>query len=311
MLKITLRHLEFLNALIDTGHFGHAADRLGVTQPALSLKIKELEDHFGAPLIDRTQRPFKPTSLGRDVAQQSHAIIANLAALERQAHRARGQEGPFKLGIIPTIAPYLLPQALELLETNIPNLDVHIREGQTHQLLQELDSGLLDAAVIATATDPSQYAEFELFQDHFILAITKTQADALGLRSGHVSSADLSQLRMLLLENGHCLRDQTLQFCKLPPHDTLVKLGASSLFTLSRLVARGHGATLLPELSLEASASDKNTVFLRLAAPEPARTIRLICRRTMHDTMALDDLMKTLRVAGERTIAQNARQLIQ
>lgn len=306
MLKITLRHLEFLHALIDTGHFGKAADRMNVTQPALSLKIKELEDHFGAPLIDRAQRPYKPTSFGYDIWQSSQVILADMHALEQMAQRRRGTQGPLRIGMIPTIAPYLLPQALKHTGRDLPNLELHLREAQTEHLLEELDAGILDACVIATPVDHGQYAEFPLIADRFVLAIDKDTAKRAGLKNGHVTLADLLTLRLLLLEDGHCLREQTMQFCQITPKDTLRRLGASSLQTLARLVAHGHGATLLPELSLETAASEHLTL-LRLTGPEPERDLRLICRRAMEQALDLGALAATLRKAAHETIRANAK----
>ncbi|WP_120500560.1 hydrogen peroxide-inducible genes activator [Roseovarius sp. EL26] len=285
-MKITLRHLTYFDALCQHGHFGLAADAMHVSQPALSVAIKELEDIIGTDLIDRSQRPFLPTSHGREVLLTAKRVLAELDALERATGLQRGIEGPFDLGVIPTVAPYLLPIALELLQERLPKLEIRIREAQTEVLLTELEANQLDACVLATHSPDPNHREHILFRDHFVLALRSEQANALGLVDGKIELTDMAPLKLLLLSEGHCLREQAQDLCRFATQEVLNQIGSSSLQTLAGLATSGYGATLLPEIALDQSLLSGPLAILRLAEPEPDRVISLVSKR--HNTAALD-----------------------
>ncbi len=307
---LSLRHLQYFEALCDTGHFGQAAAQVHVTQPALSVTIRELEDHLGCALIDRSERPFKPTPYGREVYERAKGILGEVDALETSARYRRGLEGPFRLGVIPTVAPYLLPPALELIQKRLPALDLHIREATTDVLIEEQANGQLDACVLASPVDPEQFQQQTLFHDRFLLALQSTKAHELGLRDSHIELSDMVPLRLLLLSEGHCLREQTQDLCRFASQETLNQIGASSLHTLAGLAASGYGATLLPEIALDETLLRGPLTVLRLASPEPDRVISLISRRALRHSLDLGPLTAILAEAGAiRTL--ETRRLLQ
>ncbi len=304
-MNISLRHLQYFQTLCQYGHFGQAANAANVSQPALSVKIKELEDILGSPLIDRTIRPYAPTPFGLDILEHANSILGQVSALENAARLQRGLEGRFNLGVIPTIAPYLLPAALPLIQSQLPALDLRIREATTDELLAELEAGKLDACILATDPDNDYLIDQPLFKDRFLLAIHADQAEALHMQSGHISLRDVSTLKLLLLSEGHCFRDQTIGICRYATTETLNQIGASSLQTLLGLTAGGYGVTLLPEIAVDAGLASLPVKLLRLAAPEPDRTIRLVTKKSLMHTMELGILPQILADAGTVRCAAN------
>jgi LysR family hydrogen peroxide-inducible transcriptional activator len=302
-MKITLRHLRYFKTLCQYGHFGQAADAVAVSQPALSVKIKELEQMLGAPLIDRATRPYAPTPFGVDTLARASAILDGIADLENSARLQRGIEGRFNLGVIPTVAPYLLPIALPLIQSQLPDLDLRVREATTDELLSELGKGQLDACILATDTNDTRLTEQPLFKDRFLLAIHRDQAKALHMQSGHISLKDVSALKLLLLSEGHCFRDQAISICRYATTETLNQIGASSLQTLLGLTAGGYGATLLPEIAIDAGVKALPIKVLHLTDPEPDRTIRLVSKTNLKAAMTLDVLGNILAEAGRLKVA--------
>jgi LysR family transcriptional regulator, hydrogen peroxide-inducible genes activator len=302
-MKISLRHLHYFQMLCQHGHFGHAADAAAISQPALSVKINELERIMGNPLIDRDTRPYTPTPFGAEVLQQATAILAQVNDLENSARLKRGLEGTFTLGVIPTVAPYLLPIALPLIQTRLPKLDLSIREATTDELLIELERGKMDACILATDTENPALIEQTLFKDRFLLAIQQDQAADLGMKSGHISLTDVSTLKLLLLSEGHCFREQAQSICRYASSETLNQIGASSLQTLLGLTAGGYGATLVPEIAIDSSLAALPIKLLHLADPEPDRTIRLVSKRNLKGAMKLDALVGILAEARPGKVA--------
>lgn len=303
-MKITLRHLHYFQTLCQYGHFGQAADVAAVSQPALSVKIKELEQILGAPLIDRTTRPYSPTPFGIDILERADTILGQINDMEKTARLQRGLEGTFNLGVIPTVAPYLLPIALPMIQAQLSDLELRVREATTVELQAELEAGKLDACILATEPDNPSLTGQPLFKDRFLLAIPKDQANTLHMESGHISLKDVSVLKLLLLSEGHCFRDQAIGICRYATAETLNQIGASSLQTLLGLTAGGYGATLLPEIAVDAGLKALPIKVLRLAAPEPDRTIRLVSKSNLKGAMKLDRLASILSTAGSLKIQQ-------
>jgi len=271
-MNVTLRQLRYLVALADTGHFGRAAERVHVSQPALSVQIRELESALGAALIERDSRVARPTRLGREVLARARRVLAEVDGIERAAQSDLAP--PLHLGLIPTVAPYLLPEALPMLRASDLTLDIRVREAQTARLLAELAEGTLDAAVIALPSGAPGLDERPLFRDRFLLA----GSEAMLAGAGSFSPTEIDPDRLMLLDEGHCLADQALDVCGLDRRNTRVDLGASSLATLTSLAAQGFGLTLVPEIA--AAAETRPGLRLsRFALPEPFRTVGLVCRR--------------------------------
>ena len=273
---ITLRQLRYLASLARHRHFGRAAEDCAVTQPALSMQIRELEKEIGAELVERRPGDIALTETGLEVAQRAERILAAARDLVDFARHRDILTGALKLGVIPTLAPYVLPRLLPLLQGRHPDLRLEVRETQTRLLLDELTGGELDCALLALPTDGVDVETLALFEDRFLLATPASEP----LPRGRVAIGDVDQRRLILLEEGHCLRDQALAFCAGKGRDQPAGLGATSLTTVMQMVANGYGVTLLPEVAAEAEVRDSRVKLSRFAEPEPKRAVGLAWRRT-------------------------------
>jgi len=274
---ITLRQLRYLTSLARHRHFGRAADECAVSQPALSMQVREFEREIGAELIERRPGAIALTDTGREVARRAERILVATHDLVDFARHRDVLSGQLKLGIIPTLAPYILPRLLPQLQASYPRLRLEVRETQTKVLLAELSSGELDTAMLALPADGADIVTARLFDDPFLLAVPA--ADKLPERT-RVGLEDVDQRRLILLEEGHCLRDQALAFCAAPRRDVPAGLGATSLATVMQMVANGYGVTLLPQVAAEAEGHDERVMLLRFTEPQPARSIGLAWRKT-------------------------------
>lgn len=276
MANVSFRQLRYFEALANSLHFGKAAEQCAVTQPALSMQIQALEEELGVVLIERTRAGAKLTPEGEEVARRARHILASVRDLADYArHTGRVLSGPLRLGVIPTIAPYVLPKLLPALRARYPGLDLHLREAQTQYVLADLAGGRLDVALLALPVDAPDVETLTLFDDAFVLAMPAS-------RPLHCRERATPQLleneRLLLLEEGHCLRDQALSFCSLHKVKNLDTFGTTSLSTLVQMVANGFGVTLLPTMSLETEAKRGDIELLDFEAPEPSRKIGLVWR---------------------------------
>lgn len=272
---VTLRQLRYLVAVADTLHFGRAAERSHVSQPSLSAQIQQLEDVLGVPLVERTQRRVLLTPAGRDAVARARRIlgeVSDLAAAVRSAAAPLG--GELRLGAIPTLAPYYLPRVLPLLRRDHPDLRLYLREDQTARLLDALRAGTQDALLLALPVDEAGLDHAALFDEPFAVALPAghplTARPALGER-------DLDGERLLLLEEGHCLRDQALAVCGLHGRPERDGFSGTSLATLCEMVAGRIGVTLLPELARARAPDGVDT--RPFVDPAPIRRIGLVWRR--------------------------------
>ena len=278
MKVITLRQLRYLAALARHRHFGRAAEDCAISQPALSMQVRELEREIGVDLVERRPNEIALTDTGLEVAERAEQILAATRDLIDFARHRDVLSGSLKLGIIPTLAPYVLPRVLPRLQTKYPRLQLELRETQTKMLLQELARGELDCIMLALPAEDTDVETLKLFDDPFLLAVPA--ADEFPLR-GRIGIADVDQHRLILLEEGHCLRDQALAFCATRRGDApTARLGATSLATVIQMVANGYGITLVPEVAADAEAHDERVKLLRFAEPQPGRTIGFAWRRT-------------------------------
>ena len=289
----TLRQMRYFEALVAHGHFGRAAEACAISQPALSLQIKELEAALGGTLFERGARRVRLTGLGEDLAPRIHAVLRAAEALEDQARAAEGGGlGRLRLGVIPTIAPYLLPRMLQALTRARPGLDVHVRETVTPRLIDDLTDGRLDAAVVALPLSEPHLAETPLFTERLVLVRPAAEAER-----PVPDPETLRAMRLLLLEEGHCFRDQALSFCGLRPASAREGLDGSTLSTLVQMVGAGLGVTIIPEMAVPVEARSAPVAIARFPAPEPVRTIGLIWRRTSPLAAQLDEIAGILRTA--------------
>ena len=275
---ITLRQLRYFEALARHRHFGKAAEDCAISQPALSMQIRELEQSLGGPLVERRPNEVVLTELGTEVARRAEQLLAGASDLVDFAqHRQKLLSGILRLGVIPTIAPYLLPRVLPALLKQYPELKLELRETQTNILLDELGRGTLHVLILALPAGDGEIETLRLFDDPFLLAVP---ADDPLPAKARVNARDVGARQLILLEEGHCLRDQALAFCSMQNSDTPAGLGATSLSTVMQMVANGYGATLLPRIAVDPEVSDKRVKLLRFTDPEPRRSVGLAWRRT-------------------------------
>jgi LysR family hydrogen peroxide-inducible transcriptional activator len=276
MNNLTLKQLRYLAALARHGHFGRAAEACAISQPALSMQIKELEESLGSALFERAARQVRLTSFGEEFADRARAILRSVDELEDLARISRDRlVGRLRLGVIPTIAPYLLPILIGKLSTMNGGLDVRVRETVTPRLLQELADGLLDAAIVALPVSEASLTEVALFSEDFVLVRPGEDAGK------PVPDREmLREMRLLLLEEGHCFRDQALSFCDLNATRSREMLDASSLSTLVQMVSAGIGVTLIPEMAVAVEVRSASVSVARFRSPQPSRRIGMIWRKT-------------------------------
>jgi LysR family transcriptional regulator, hydrogen peroxide-inducible genes activator len=303
-MKITLRQLHYFRALAETRSFGRAASLVNVSQPALSMQIKELEAILGTPLIERSPRDLRLTREGRSVLDRANRILAEAMELEADARHARGL-GALNIGMIPTVAPYLLPGTLAALRAADITRDLRLREAQTATLLEGLRDGRLDALVLADPAPAPDLIVQPLFTDHFVLAGSPARLRALGESPEALRPVGLPPEQLLLLDEGHCLADRALEVCALDRRQTRLDLGASSLSTLCGLVAQGFGLTLLPEIALATETRGTPALALRrFDAPEPARHVTLVRRAGSTQADWFEELAQHIRQAAEALLAE-------
>jgi LysR family hydrogen peroxide-inducible transcriptional activator len=289
---ITLKQLRYLSALAEQRHFGRAADACSVTQPALSMQIRDIERELGAPIVERRPGEVVLTDLGREIVSRSDQILAAVRDLVDFArHHDRLLTGRLTLGVIPTLAPYILPRILPVLQDRYPELNLELRETQTMVLVDELMRGGVDVVLMALPPPEPDIETMALFNDPFLLA---APAAAEFPASGRITAGDLDRAPLILLEEGHCLRDQALAFCQSAGRNNPLGLGATSLATVMEMVANGYGVTLVPQVAADVGARDDRVKLLNFAAPQPGRTVGLGWRRTSPrkpDFHALGDLI--------------------
>jgi LysR family hydrogen peroxide-inducible transcriptional activator len=272
--NFTLRQLRYFEALARHGHFGRAAEACSITQPALSVQIKELEESLGVALFERSARSVRLTSFGESFAKRTRAILQSVDELRDLARASREAfSGRLRLGVIPTIAPYLLPTLLRDLAKAHPSLDIHVRETLTPRLVEELSDGRLDAAVVALPIKMPMFTEVPLFSEQFFLVRHEADAD-----HPVPTVEDLHKERLLMLEEGHCFRDQAMAFCNLQSPTPREGLDGSSLSTLVQMVGAGLGMTLIPEMAVAVETRSAAVAVEPLGKGEPSRTVGMIWR---------------------------------
>lgn len=304
---LSLRQFRYFEALCDTLHFGRAARRLNISQPALSAQIAQMEEHFGTPLFERRPAGVTVTPEGERVRERVRRILAEVRDLEALSQTEGALlEGHFRLGIIASVAPYLLPRLLPSLGIHHPALAMSVRESVTASLLEELQRGDLDAVVLALPVESPSFQVIELGEDPFFLAVPEGSAERI---AAPVSPELLEKERLILLEEGHCLRDQALNVCGIAEASDLASLGATSLTTLLRMVAGGLGVTLAPRIAVEAEGRAGGIVFLPFEAPVPSRRLALAHRASSgraRDFAVLADLLRAALELAPSTSSSNA-----
>ena len=294
MNSISLRQLRYFEALAQHEHFGRAAEACAVSQPALSMQIKELEASLGTALVERAAKKVRLTRFGAEVTPHVRDILRSVEELQNLARAEKeAVAGRFRIGIIPTIAPYLLPSIVGRLLVTFPELDVHLRETLTGTLLADLDDGKLDAAILALPVSEPNLVETPLFEEAFVLV--RPQEDA---KAPVPDAESLSQMRLLLLEEGHCFRDQALAFCGLRTGLARDGLEGSSLSTLVQMVGSGLGVTLIPELAVPIETRSADVAVARFEDVTPMRQIGLVWRRGHPLAAQFQEIGEVVRAVG-------------
>jgi LysR family hydrogen peroxide-inducible transcriptional activator len=286
---MNLRDLKYLVSLADHKHFGRAAAACYVSQPTLSTQIKKLEDELGVPLVERAPRKVMLTPAGRDAADRARRIVAEVEQMKEAARRSQDPEaGTVRLGLFPTLGPYLLPHVVPRLRARFPHLELLLVEEKSDVLLSRLREGKLDAGLLALpVADDQLHTEF-LFEEPFLLAVPESHPLA---KRESLTLAELSQHQLLLLEDGHCLREQALDVCRLSGANEKSEFRATSLETLRQMVAADVGITLLPTLAVKPPvARYENIHLLGFSDSHPSRQIAMVWRRSS----AMNDFLMEL-----------------
>nr|WP_314088802.1 LysR substrate-binding domain-containing protein [uncultured Shinella sp.] len=295
MTNLTLKQLRYFEALARHGRFRLAADACAISQPALSMQIKELEEELGNPLFERNARDVTLTAFGETFA---HRVRDILQAVDELGELARAARNPFlarlRIGIIPTVAPYLLPVIINDLNRAYDGIQIDVRETQTARLIQELTQGDLDIAIVALPVSEPSLTEMKLFDEDFVLVRRRED------EGKPVPERDaLREMRLLLLEEGHCFRDQALSFCRVGAARPREIMEGSSLSTLVQMVGAGIGVTLIPEMAVPVETRSAPVSIARFPSPRPSRTIGMIWRNSTPLAKQLREIATVVRRSAD------------
>ncbi|MCR6497914.1 LysR substrate-binding domain-containing protein [Shinella sp. CPCC 101442] len=295
MTNLTLKQLRYFEALTRHGRFRLAADACAISQPALSMQIKELEEELGNSLFERSARDVKLTAFGETFA---HRVRDILRAVDELGELARAARNPFlarlRIGIIPTVAPYLLPIIINDLNRAFDGIQIDVRETQTAKLIQEMTQGELDIAIVALPVSEPSLTEMKLFEEDFVLVRRRED------EGKPVPERDaLREMRLLLLEEGHCFRDQALSFCRIGSARPREIMEGSSLSTLVQMVGAGIGVTLIPEMAVPVETRSAPVSIARFPAPRPSRTIGMIWRNSTPLARQLRQIAEVVRRSAD------------
>jgi LysR family transcriptional regulator, hydrogen peroxide-inducible genes activator len=276
---MNLKDLKYLVALADTGHFGRAAQRTFVSQPTLSAQLKKLEEYLGVKLVERHPKNVQLTEVGRQIVARARRMLSEgdeIVALAR--NNTDPLSGKLKVALIPTIGPYLLPRVMQKLRKALPQLGLMLYEHQTEELLKRLREGEIDLGILALPVDLDGLESRRLYREEFTVALPSDNPLA---QKPSIKAADLKGQTLLLLEDGHCLRDQALEVCSRIDVREAEDFRATSLETLRHMVVAGLGVTLMPELAVESPfGSQRGLVIRQFAKPAPARTVGAVWRKS-------------------------------
>lgn len=287
---MNIRDLKYLIAVAEHCHFGHAADACFVSQPALSMQIKKLEDTLGVQLIERTNKSVFLTEIGKQITQHARDIIYRVDIMRDVARQAKDPySGEVRIGVIPTLAPYLLPHIIPGLAQQFPNLKIFLHEEQTEHLIVKLKHGKLDAALFGLPLIDEDFTALPLFEEELLLAIPFSHPFS---KRKSIKPADLANKTLLLLEDGHCLRDQVLSLCHSVNALADKSFQATSLETLRHMVASNAGITLIPKL---ACRTNDGLCYLPFSSPKPTRMLGLIWRPSTAKKMLLENMVVHIR----------------
>lgn len=287
----TLKQMQYLVALSETGHFHQAAAQCHVSQSTLSAGLKEMENLLGQNVLNRQNRKKTGfTPFGLEVLETAKSVLNQVDKLTARAQTLNNPlSGPMRLGLIPTIAPYLLPHILPALQTEFPNMEFQIIEDLTANLIEKIDQNLVDIGIIAFPYETAGFETKVFYDEPFYCAAPR----GVFSNKKHINISDLEDKNVLLLEDGHCLRDHALSACALQTKEDKKTLSATSLLTLIQMVAQGHGVTLLPEMVVKQGALPDNIALHRFTGKQPIRIIGAIWRAQNHNSANIQSVLES------------------
>ena len=299
---MTLQQLEYILAVARYGHFGRAAEACNVTQPTLSAMIGKLEEEIGAKLFDRNRQPICPTPVGERVVQQAREVLEQADSIKDIVlEEKQSLGGVFRVGILPTIAPYLLPRFFPQMMKKYPTLDIRVREMKTYQIKDALLQGDIDAGILATIEGLEEYEQTTLFYEKYIGYVSRE--DAL-FKKEMIRTADVAASRELwLLDEGHCFRDQMVRFCQMKSSQTSqLAYNLGSMETFMRMVESGMGITFIPELAEMQLSEPQKELVRPFAIPVPTRQLILITNKNFIRQTLLDTVVKEIQASVPKSM---------
>ena len=299
---MTLQQLEYILAVARYGHFGRAAEACNVTQPTLSAMIGKLEEEIGAKLFDRNRQPICPTPVGERVVQQAREVLEQADSIKDIVlEEKQSLGGVFRVGILPTIAPYLLPRFFPQMMKKYPTLDIRVREMKTYQIKDALLQGDIDAGILATIEGLEEYEQTTLFYEKYIGYVSRE--DAL-FKKQMIRTADVAASRELwLLDEGHCFRDQMVRFCQMKSSQTSqLAYNLGSMETFMRMVESGMGITFIPELAEMQLSEPQKELVRPFAIPVPTRELILITNKNFIRQTLLETVVKEIQASVPKSM---------
>ena len=299
---MTLQQLEYIMAVARHGHFGRAADACNVTQPTLSAMIGKLEEEIGAKLFDRNRQPIVPTSVGERVILQAREVLAQADSIKDIVlEEKQSLGGVFRIGILPTIAPYLLPRFFPQLMKKYPNSDIRVREMKTHEIKEALLQGDIDAGILATIEGLEEYEQTHLFYEKYVGYVSRE--DVLYNKEA-IRTSDVAGSRDLwLLDEGHCFRDQMVRFCQMKSsQSSRLAYNLGSMETFMRMVESGKGITFIPELAEMQLSEPQKELVRPFAIPVPTRQLILITNKNFIRKKLLEMVVSEIQAAVPKTM---------
>ncbi len=273
---MNIRDLEYLVSLAEFKHFRRAADACNVSQPTLSGQIRKLEDELGITLLERTSRKVLFTQSGLLLVEQAKQVLREVKLLKEMAsNQGKDMTGPLHIGVIPTLGPYLLPYIMPVLKEEFPELELFLYEAQTNQLVDQLETGRLDCAILAAVAETEPFIQVPLFNEKMLVAVSENHSWA---KEKNIPLDHLKGMEVLMLDDGHCLREQALGYCFAAGAKENAHFQATSLEMLRNMIAANAGITLMPELAVLNEGQRQGVKYIPCVDPEPQRTITLIYR---------------------------------
>ncbi|MCL4150180.1 UNVERIFIED_CONTAM: hypothetical protein GTU68_062516 [Idotea baltica] len=297
---MNLRDLQYLLAVYEFNNFSKAAEKCFVSQPTLSGQLKKMEEELGAPLMERSTRQVIFTELGEQIVEKARQVSITVEQIKMLAKESKDPlSGDFHLGLIPTIGPFLLPIIMPLLSEKLPKLNVYLHELQTDQLIAKLLKGELDAGILAKMDWDLPVVEYSLYQEKFMLALQSN--DPIAIKNKQVKANVLRGRDVLMLEDGHCLRDQALGVCFAAGANEDQRFKATSMDTLLHMVATGAGMTLVPELACQQKVNE--VTYLPFTKPSPSREVVLLSRKSYVRQTAIQRFVEIVQQATTQDLS--------